>query len=250
MALNVEKLLKELEDAGVDTAVLKEHTGDFTASLESFVEDIGSERAQEATQELQTWKDKFDEADKASRSKDAAMSQMDLKVKDLEAKLAKAATTTPDTDAAVTAALESVRTEVGGQIQGLMEKLEAQETENQRLAAEVRRNEQIALLAKEFPVLEKAKFRDLIPNTSDETVLRERAKLLTDFNKETQDAAFQQFRDGYVPPTAPPRVKPGDAESAQAEVQRISTLLDTGELSYEDAQKKLSEVARLARPQP
>lgn len=250
MALDVEKLLKELEGSGVDVAALREHTGGFTKSLESFVEEVGQERASEAAQEVQGWKEKFEEADKDSRSKDAAMSKMDRELKDAQVKLAAAQVSTGDTDTAVTAAMEAMKGEVTGQIQELMTKLEAQDVENKRLAAEVAWNQTVDELAKEFPVLNERKFKELIPQTSDKAVLRERAQLLTDFRSATQDEAYQQFRDGHVPATSPPLVKSGDAEGAQKEVARVNSLLDTGEITPQEAQTKLAAIARMVKPEP
>jgi len=255
--MDIAKLLKELEGAGVDITSLSEHTGGFTKSIESFVTEIGNEEAEKARAEAkdaaakaEKWEAEAAENFKRMQNKDTALSEKDLKIKKLESQLTTRQTVnTSDTDSAVTAAIEAMRTDMGSKIETLMTKMEAAEQENQRLAAEVKWNQTVDGLTEQFPVLKEPKFKDLIPKTTDETVLRARAQLLTDFQAKTQESAFMQVREGYVPPSAPPRVTPGDDASFEAEMTRINTQVDLGTLTPQDASVKLQELAALMKPE-
>lgn len=248
--MDTEKLLAELEGAGVDVSSLREHTGGFTKALESFVAPLDKKEELEAAQaEADKFKAEAETNFKRMQNKDTSLTEKDNRIKQLEAQLAANTPAISDTDSAVTAALDAMREEMGGKIGSLVDKLEAQERENQRLAAEIKWNQTVEDLAKEFPVLDDRQLKQLVPKTTDENVLRESAELLTKFNQRTQEHAYQQVREGYVPPTAPPRVTPGDESSFQREMVRVNDMLDSGEITPQQAQTEMNKLARMMKPE-
>ena len=242
------KLLVEfLKGAGIDTSALDEN------ALGGLEEQLSKAAQANAEAELKEVQAKLAEAEKRRSGQDATISQYDIRQKELEAQLA-AAKQTPvvapqpaqavDYSAALKSELDPLRqlvTDLAGKYDATAAALASEQ-------AKTLRRETIDRLAKDNPALADPRFAALLPDTTEEAVLREVGETLTKFAEATEVSAYKRIRDGHVPASSPPRVSPGNQEEFQAELARIRNLQATGQLTPQEAIIKTREAAKSMKP--
>ena len=240
----LESFLEQLVGAGMTLPSVDE-LGDDARKL--FEEMLGADEAAKNYQkEAADAKSKLEEMDARRKGQDTKIREQQELIKSLQEKSVTSSTDTADVSATYKSMLEqqqkAMDEKYGQQLSEVLDILKAQKAENEILAAKVAKNKALADLAEEFPILKDPKYHDLLPSTSDEAVLKERAKKLTELKTETENWSLQQIRDGHIPPTAPPKVIPGKPESLEREIDNINSLRDSGQITVQEASKRLDDV--------
>jgi hypothetical protein len=246
------KLLAALKGAGLDVSSL-EATGGLALGdfLRDFAQADGN-KPQEALDkklaDMQADRDRLQklamENEERYKGKDRALSDQDLKIKALTDELSRVKIGQAATDTQIPEYLKGLQATV----ESISKQLDQERAARQALEAEAAWKEQIELLARSIPALNDPKLRSLLPRTNDKAVLESAANTLAQFAEASERDAFQKVRDGYVPPSSPPRVLKGDAASFEREVERIGNLVASREMSAQKGQDELARIAEMMKP--
>jgi len=246
----MDKLLELLKSAGIDVSSLEDGAlSGLVESLNGQIQGAVEEGTAEANKRLA-------EMDLRRKNQDAKMSEY---VKQIEA-LQKQAQEQPRTPTYQPAQLleqqPDFRSLVDTEIKPIREMVQQMATafQNQQKELEQQRarnlrREAIDQLASEMPLLKDPRFAALMPETTDPDVLKKYGETLTGLAKAAETDAYQKVRDGFVPASVPPRVSPGNEQEFQAELNRISGMERSGELTPQQATAKIQELAALMKPE-
>lgn len=234
-----ESFLEQLAKAGIVPSVEQiELSDDVKKQMESF---LGAD-----PKELKRLEDEKVELEKRRSGQDSKISKQEERIRELEAQLGKQVTSTGDVSAQYQQMMADMKKQMddtyGSKLTEVLGLLQQQTQKSEQLAAKVARQNAINSLTDEYPVLKDPKYQALVPETADEEVLRERAGLLTELYRQTQNHALEQIRSGHIPATAPPRIVPGKAETLERELENISRRRDSGQISPQQAKSEMLEL--------
>jgi len=234
--------LEQLVEAGIIPSLEQIEIGEeVKGKLESF---LGVSQ-----EEYDQIKADYDEMSKRRSGQDEKLRLLSEENKALKQARKSAESNTGDVSAQYQQMLAEMRTEMdsayGEKLDEVLGLLQSQTQKAQQLEAKVARQDAINRLASEYPVFKDPKFQALVPETADESLLRERAELLTALKQETEAMTVEQIRDGFIPATAPPRVIPGKQSTLERELASINTRRDSGEINYQQAAKEMDNVMKM-----